>query len=55
MLPGSYHKGSPFILLFGSDHKTSVTKLLSPIISYQGYEKGLLDLESIRYVLVVTS
>ena len=49
ILPGIHSRDSPFFLLFGRDPLTPLRKLLSPKIRYQGDERGLLDLETIRY------
>ena len=51
ILPGIHSKESLFFLLFGRDPQTPLRKLLIPKIRYLGDERGLLDLEAVRYAL----
>ena len=46
-------KESPFFFLFGRDPLTPLWKFLSPKFRYLGDERGLLDLETVRYALAL--
>ena len=53
ILLGIHSTESPFFPLFGRDPLTPFKKLLSPKIRYLGDERGLLDLEAVRYALAL--
>ena len=53
ILLGIHSKESPFFLLFGRDPLTPLSKLLSPKNRYPGDERGLFDVEAVRYALAI--